>query len=149
MLLCLDREQRFIYIIGELFEFSDTIGSEVMEISKANFRVKLHRAKQQLYNFMGNKCGLINKKNPCRCVKKTVGFIKKGYVDPINLHFQQEQITTIGKVANKKVNAFDNEVITDYQKLFQNHPFVQSPDNLRSIKKLRSSKSIKETFNLD
>lgn len=62
MLLCLDREQRMIYIIGELFEFKDTIGSEIMEISKENFRVKLHRAKQQLYNFMNNKCGLINKK---------------------------------------------------------------------------------------
>ena len=57
MLLCLDREQRMIYIIGELFEFTDTIGSEIMEISKENFRVKLHRAKKQLYSFMDNKCG--------------------------------------------------------------------------------------------
>ncbi|WP_142784131.1 RNA polymerase sigma factor [Changchengzhania lutea] len=149
MLLCLDREQRFIYIIGELFEFSDTIGSTVMEITKANFRVKLHRAKQQLYNFMNDKCGLVNKKNPCRCARKTTGFIEKGYVDPINLHFQKERITTIGKVANKKANAYDNEVINDYQQLFHNHPFVQSPDNLKSIKKLLSSKSIKDTFNLD
>ncbi|MBL4704041.1 MAG: RNA polymerase sigma factor [Flavobacteriales bacterium] len=149
MLLCLDREQRFIYIIGELFEFSDTIGSEVMEISKANFRVKLHRAKTQLYGFMNNKCGLINKDNPCRCARKTAGFIKKGYVDPVNLYFQKERITTIGKLANKKVNAFDNEVINDYQKLFQNHPYVKSPDQLKTVKKLLSTKSIKETFGLE
>lgn len=149
MLLCLDREQRFIYIIGELFEFSDVIGSEVMEISKANFRVKLHRAKTQLYNFMNNKCGLINHNNPCRCVRKTAGFIKKGYVDPINLHFQKDKITTIGKLVNKKVAAFDNEIINDYQQLFQNHPYVKSPNNLKSIKKLLSTKSIKETFDLE
>ncbi len=149
MLLCLDREQRFIYIIGELFEFSDTIGSAIMEITRANFRVKLHRAKKQLYNFMNNKCGLINQNNPCRCAKKTIGFIKMGYVDPINFHFQKDKITTIEKAANKKVNAYDNEVIKDYQQLFQNHPFVQSPDNLKSIKKLLSSKSIMETFDLD
>ncbi len=147
MLLCLDREQRLIYIIGELFEFTDTIASEIMEISKTNFRVKLHRAKQQLYNFMDNKCGLVNKKNPCRCARKTAGFIKMGYVDPINLHFQKERIISIGKVANKKVNAYDNEVIRDYQQLFQNHPFVQSPNSLKSIKKLLSSKTIKATFN--
>ncbi|MEX0359372.1 MAG: RNA polymerase sigma factor, partial [Allomuricauda sp.] len=61
MLLCLDREQRLIFIIGELFEFPDSVGSEIMEISKQNFRIKLHRAKKQLYNFMDHKCGLINK----------------------------------------------------------------------------------------
>ena len=80
MLLCLTPEQRLIFILGELFEFSDAVGSQVMEISKANFRVKLHRARTQLYDFMNHKCGLINKKNPCRCARKTAGFIKKGYV---------------------------------------------------------------------
>ncbi|MFK5974834.1 MAG: RNA polymerase sigma factor [Flavobacteriaceae bacterium] len=149
MLLCLTREQRFIYIIGELFEFSDTIGSEVMEISKANFRVQLHRTKKQLYNFMKNKCGLINKKNPCRCAKKTVSFIKMGFVDPIELHFQKDRITTIGKMANEKINDYDNKVLSDYQKLFQNHPFVQSPNNLKSVKKLLSSRLIIETFDLN
>lgn len=149
MLLCLDREQRFIYIIGELFEFSDRIGSEVMEISKGNFRIKLHRAKTQLYNFMNNKCGLINKANPCRCARKTAGFIKKGYVDPVNLHFQKDKITTINKLANKKVEDFDSVVLEDYRLLFQNHPYVKSPDSLKSIKELLSSKSIKDTFELE
>jgi RNA polymerase sigma factor (sigma-70 family) len=149
MLLCLNREQRFIYIIGELFEFSDAIGSEVMEISKGNFRIKLHRAKTQLYNFMNNKCGLINRENPCRCVRKTAGFIKKGYVDPINLHFQKDKITTISNLADKKVKDFDNAVLEDYRQLFQNHPYVKSPDSLKSIKELLSSKSIKDTFELE
>ena len=149
MLLCLDREQRMIYIIGELFEFKDIIGSEIMEISKENFRVKLHRAKQQLYNFMNNKCGLINKKNPCRCARKTSGFIKMGFVDPINLHFQKNTITEINKVIDKKVEIYNNEVISEYQKLFQEHPFLQSPDKLESIKSLLSSDSIKQTFNFD
>jgi RNA polymerase sigma factor (sigma-70 family) len=149
MLLCLDREQRMIYIIGELFEFKDIIGSEIMEISKENFRVKLHRAKQQLYNFMNNKCGLINKKNPCRCARKTSGFIKMGFVDPINLHFQKNTITEINKALDKKVETYNNEVISEYQKLFQEHPFLQSPDKLESIKSLLSSELIKQTFNFD
>ena len=149
MLLCLDREQRFIYIIGELFEFTDALGSQVMEISKANFRVKLHRAKTQLYNFMQNKCGLLNKNNPCRCARKTAGFIKLGYVDPVNLHFQKDKISTIEKQVNNKVTTYENAVINDYQKLFQQHPFVQSPQTLETIKKLLSSKSIKDTFELE
>lgn len=148
MLLCLDREQRFIFIIGELFEFSDTIGAEVMEITKENFRVKLHRAKTQLYNFMNHKCGLINKENSCRCAKKTVGFIKAGFVDPVNLYFQKEKISTVANTLIEKVNAYDVEVINDYKALYQQHPFVQSPDGLKSIRKLLSSKSIQDTFNL-
>ncbi|WP_106794306.1 RNA polymerase sigma factor [Aquimarina sp. Aq78] len=149
MLLCLDREQRMIYIIGELFEFTDTIGSEIMEISKENFRVKLHRAKKNLYNFMDNKCGLIKKSNPCRCAKKTAGFIKMGFVDPVHLHFQKNTITTINTVIDKKLETYNEEVITEYKQLFQEHPFLQSPDKLKSIKNLLSSKTIKETFNLE
>lgn len=149
MLLCLDREQRMIYIIGELFEFTDVIGSEIMEISKENFRVKLHRTKKQLYNFMDNKCGLINKNNPCRCARKTAGFIKMGFVDPVNLHFQKNTIANINKVIDKKIETYKDEVTSEYQKLYQEHPFLQSPDKLESIKNLLSSKTIKETFNFD
>lgn len=149
MLLCLDREQRLIYIIGELFEFTDTIGSEIMEISKENFRVKLHRAKQQLYNFMNDKCGLVNKKNPCRCARKTAGFIKLGFVDPQNLHFQKDAIASINKVIDKKVKSYSDEVVSQYQKLYQEHPFLESPDKLESIKELLSSDAVKKTFNLD
>jgi len=149
MLLCLDREQRMIYIIGELFEFKDTIGSDIMEVSKENFRIKLHRAKKQLYNFMDNKCGLINKNNPCRCARKTAGFIKMGFVDPVNLHFQKNTITNINNVIDKKVETYKGEIISEYQKLFQEHPFLQSPEKLESIKNLLSSKTIKETFNFD
>lgn len=148
MLLCLTREQRLIYIIGELFEFTDSIGSEIMEISKDNFRTKLHRTKKQLYNFMNQKCGLINKSNPCRCARKTSGFIKMGYVDPVNLHFQKDRLAEIHDVIDKKVDEYSTKVIKDYQHLFQEHPFLQSPDKLNSIKKLLSSEQIKNTFNL-
>ncbi|WP_103072558.1 RNA polymerase sigma factor [Aquimarina sediminis] len=149
MLLCLDREQRLIYIIGELFEFTDTVGSDVMEISKENFRVKLHRAKKQLYNFMDHKCGLLNKKNPCRCARKTAGFIKMGFVDPVNLYFQKDIIANINKVIDKKIESFSTDILSNYQQLFQEHPFLESPDKLASIKSLLSSKNIKDTFNLE
>ncbi|WP_431128040.1 RNA polymerase sigma factor [Flagellimonas flava] len=148
MLLCLDREQRLIFIIGELFEFPDSVGSEIMEMSKQNFRVKLHRAKKQLYNFMDNKCGLINKSNPCRCHRKTAGFIKMGYVDPKALHFQKDVVAKINEVVGSKVDTYSNEVLSEYQKLYQQHPFLRAPDKLASIKKLLSTDSIKETFNL-
>lgn len=149
MLLCLDREQRLIFIIGELFEISDIIGSEIMEMSRENFRIKLHRAKQQLYTFMDNKCGLINSNNPCRCARKTVSFVKMGFVDPVNLNFQKEVITTIGIAAGNKLQTLDDDIMVDYRELYRSHPFLKGPQNLEAIRQLLSSDKLRKTFNLD
>ena len=93
MLLCLDREQRLTYILGAIFEVSDTVAAEVLEITRENFRQRLARARRDLRNFMNDKCGLVNQANPCRCAKKTRGFIQAGYVDPDNLLFVRERIS--------------------------------------------------------
>ena len=77
MALCLDREQRLIYILGEIFEVTDGVGSELLEISRDNFRQKLARARRDLHNFMNERCGLVNRANPCRCANKTRGFCKR------------------------------------------------------------------------
>ena len=148
MLLCLDREQRLIYIIGELFGFKDTIGSEIMEITKENFRVKLHRARKQLYNFMNDKCGLINKSNPCRCAKKTAGFIKMGYVNPDNLYFQKHIVSKVDDSIKVKLDHFQNDIMGAYQKLFLEHPRVEFPDNANLLKNILHSDMVKKTFNL-
>lgn len=148
MLLCLDREQRLIFILGELFEFSDSIGSNILKISKENFRVKLHRAKQQLYTFLNNKCGLVNTQNPCRCKRKTAGFIKAGCVDAVNLQFQKDKIKSINAAVEAKINILDNEIKSEYQKLFQEIPFLKSKDQIEKITILLSSDIIKATFNI-
>ena len=149
MLLCLKPEQRMIYILGELFEFPDSLGSEIMEISKANFRIKLHRARKQLYTFMDGQCGLINKNNPCRCAKKTIGFIQKGYVNPDKLLFEQERVDTIDALVPQKTKALEKEGMPAYQKLFQEHPFLKGPEFLEGVKALLRSKGIGGTFNLN
>ncbi|EMY03822.1 hypothetical protein LEP1GSC029_0137 [Leptospira interrogans str. 2002000626] len=38
MLLCLNRDQRIIFILGEIFSVSDMVGSKIMSISRTNFR---------------------------------------------------------------------------------------------------------------
>lgn len=148
MLLCLNRDQRFIFIIGAIFNFSDDIGSQVMEISKGNFRVKLHRAKKDLFNFMNNNCGLIHKKNPCRCAKKTVASIKAGHIDPKKLLFQQSVISSIEKIASDKSTIFVREIIDNYQQLYQNHPFLKGPDFIKDIRNFLASSSLKYQYKL-
>ena len=60
MLLCLSREQRLIYVLGEIFGVSDVLGAELLDISRENYRQKLSRARRDLHNFMQDKCGLVN-----------------------------------------------------------------------------------------
>src|SRR5687767_441334 len=41
MLLCLDREQRLVYVLGEIFGVTDVTGAELMELSRDAFRQRL------------------------------------------------------------------------------------------------------------
>ena len=96
MLICLDRRQRLAFILGEYFGVTSELGGEVIGISPDNFRQLLSRALRDLYQFMNEKCGLVNAANPCRCAKKTRGFMEAGYVDPHRLEF------TKGRLASSK-----------------------------------------------
>jgi RNA polymerase sigma factor (sigma-70 family) len=125
MLLCLDREQRLVYILGEIFSIDHTIGAGLLVISKDNFRQKLARARRDLYNFMHNKCGLVNQSNPCRCEKKTKSFIKAGWVDKEKLKFNTDYIQTIADIAPQKLDELLSLSDTEYADLFKNQPFQE------------------------
>ncbi len=148
MLLCLDREQRLIFILGNIFGVNDEIGSEIMEISKVNFRQKLSRARRQLANFMTNKCGLMDKSNPCHCNKKTKLMIDAGHVDPKNLVFTKSHLRRIEIAAPQKSAELDDLYENKTVKLFRDHRFVNSPDFAKSIMEIVSSNEFRSLFNL-
>ena len=89
MLLCLDGRQRIVFILGEVFGVTDSVGAEVLDMSPANFRQILARARLDLYSFMAGNCGLVNQANPCRCARKTRGFIDQGYMSADRVQFAQ------------------------------------------------------------
>jgi RNA polymerase sigma factor (sigma-70 family) len=138
MLLCLDREQRVIYILGEIFGVTDTVGADLLAISPDTFRQRLTRARRDLHNFMNDKCGLVNPSNPCRCARKTRGFMQAGYVDPESLLFARERIRQVNDVATAKAAALTT---LDRQcgEVFQQHPFYESPDLVPALRRLLAS----------
>lgn len=148
MLLCLDREQRLIFILGNIFNVNDETGSGILEISKENFRQKLSRARKQLSNFMSNKCGLMDKNNPCHCSKKTRLMMDAGHVNPDNLLFSRKHLYSIEKVAPSKSNDLDNLFEKKAVKLFREHPFQQSPDFIRSLNAIIESREFKSIMNI-
>jgi RNA polymerase sigma factor (sigma-70 family) len=138
MLLCLDREQRLCYILGAIFGVSDTVAAEVLEISPENFRQRLARARRDLRNFMNDKCGLVNHANPCRCAKKTRGFIQAGHVDPENLLFVRERICEVREAAPKAYEAIKtlDDKCAD---IYRRHPFYKPPDLQRMLQQMLKS----------
>ena len=82
VLLCLDRDQRVAYVLGEIFEAPSKLAGEVLGISPAAFRKRLERSRRDLVAFMNEQCGLVDASNPCRCERKTRAFIEAGWVDP-------------------------------------------------------------------
>ena len=145
MLLCLDREQRLIYILGEIFGLTDAVGADLLEISRENFRQRLARARRDLHNFLDDKCGLVNKTNPCRCAKKTQGFIKAGFVDPRNLLFAREHATRVRDVAEKKCE--DLDALDDaYAELHRDHPFQEPADFVTALRTLINGSSFRSTL---
>jgi RNA polymerase sigma factor (sigma-70 family) len=135
MLLCLDREQRLVYILGEILGVTDLVGSELLEISRDNFRQKLSRARRDLHSFMQDRCGLVNQANPCRCAKKTQAFMRAGYVNPENLLFAREHVIRVREVASK---VHDDMASLDeaYAEIHRDHPFHSPPDFVAAVRDL-------------
>jgi len=128
MLLCLDKTQRMIYILGDMFEINHRLGAEIMGISATNFRVRLMRARNDLRSWMSQRCGLINPDNPCRCAKKTKGFIEAGVVNPDDLKFNAHYKMKIAELSRREATTFVDTVETLQKQIFQSHPF-QEPVN--------------------
>jgi len=147
MLLCLDREQRLLYILGEIFEVTDAVGAELLEISRENFRQRLARARRELHNFMNDKCGLVNRANPCRCDKKTRGFMQAGYVDPSHLLFARERIQQVREVVRMKSEALTT-LDEQYAEIYRQHPFHESPDLVQALRRLLESPGFRRATDL-
>jgi len=135
MLLCLDREQRLVYVLGEIVGVSDVVGAELLEVSREAFRQRLSRARRDLHQFMDRKCGLVNNANPCRCARKTQAFINAGFVDPAKLIFASAHLTRVRELApalHDDVNALD----AAYAAIYRDHPFQTPPALAGAIRAL-------------
>jgi RNA polymerase sigma factor (sigma-70 family) len=147
MLLCLDRAQRVIYILGAIFEVTDAVGAELLEISRENFRQRLARARRDLRNFMHDKCGLVNRANPCRCAKKTRGFMQAGYVDPEHLVFAREHLDQVREVVPTTSTAIAT-LDEQYAAIYRQHPFYEPPDLVQALRRLIDSPDFRRLTDL-
>jgi RNA polymerase sigma factor (sigma-70 family) len=148
MLMCLSREQRLIYIVGEVFEIDHILASEIFEITADNFRQKLSRARKDLHEWMHNRCGLVNKSNPCRCPKKTKGFIKSGWVNPENMKWHSNYSQKIKDLSETRIEEVLTEVDDIYARLYKEHPFKITKKSENIIEAIISNDNLRNAFKL-
>jgi hypothetical protein len=149
MLLCLNKEQRLIYIIGDIFGADHNIGSEIMDISKDNYRKKLSNARKDLHNFMQNKCGLVNKANPCRCHKKVTVAVDQGMVDAKNLLFNQKAFSTFKEQLEPDANYLVDESEQIFAELHRDHSYKTQFEKKNFLELILESPNWRDRLNLN
>lgn len=147
MLLCLTREQRIVFILGEILGLKSEMAAEICDMTAENFRQQLSRVRRDLYAFMQNKCGLVNKDNPCRCHRKTRGFIKAGYVDPQNIRFAAHHYDNARIYSEKTADVLCN-LDAEYGQMFRRLPTYDADGAALTVQGLLASTEFKEVFQL-
>ena len=124
MLLCLGREARMAFILGEVFDVPAADAAALCAISGATYRKRLSRAKAAIREYMEQQCGLVNPTNACRCSRRVGAAIQLGRVTPGQLHFVDSDTS----VVNEGVR--EMEQLHDAAAVFHSAPMYRAPQRL-------------------
>lgn len=149
MLLCLDREQRMSFVLGEIFEASDTVAADVLGISRDNARQRLSRAREQLRQFLSGRCGLVDPRGTCQCARKTQGFIRQGIVDPTRLRFTQAHLDRAKEQAALGVRGVEGYVEQAHARLLRAQPMAEPARFARVLRDLFERPEVRRTLGLE
>ncbi len=90
MLLCLDLPHRVAYVLGDVLELDHLEASEILEISKDNFRQRLSRARKQVLTFSSAYCGVVSEDAKCNCSRRLPKAVELGRVNKQSLVYSIE-----------------------------------------------------------
>ena len=91
----------------------------------------------------------MNPNNPCRCAKKTKGFIKDGLIDKSRLQFKTEVVKEIKEIATENNNKLDNLIEGKYLAFFRNQPYEGRDITEDLLKTILFNKDIIDLFKLN
>lgn len=128
MLLCLNRMQRVVFIMGAILGIGGRAASRILEITEGNFRKILSRARKRLANYMGDRCGLLDPGKPCSCERSVAPSVRDGYIDTLSLVFNANGAPAIREILSLGRARLDNVEYKLCQDLYRDHPFQESPD---------------------
>jgi RNA polymerase sigma factor (sigma-70 family) len=132
MLLCLDRDHRLAYILGDVFGVTSQEAAEIVGISPVAYRKRLSRARSRLHGFIERKCGLVNPTNPCRCARRVDHAVRVGRVDPDQLLFATHPVRLEPDAAAREV-VREMEQLHSAADLLRGHPDYAAPGKVTEV----------------
>jgi RNA polymerase sigma factor (sigma-70 family) len=141
-LLCLDGRQRLVFILGEIFGVSDEVGAEIAEVTPANFRKILSRARRDLYEYLRDNCSLVDPEASCRCVRKTRAFVQSGFVDPENLQFAAGHVRRVRDIADRRADELTEAYMKVAADVYRNHPLYEPREQAAMLRRALESVSL-------
>ena len=126
MLLCLSRDDRIAYVLGDVFQLHGDDAAYVCSVSPAAFRQRLARARSRLRGFMTAWCGHVDEAAPCRCSKRVAPAIASGRVDPANLLFAGERKRALPVVESTR----EMDALHRMSRVFTEHPTRRPPERV-------------------
>lgn len=124
MLLCLSREERLAYIIGDIFALEGDDAARALGVRPPAYRKRLSRARERLRAFMRVHCGLVNPAAACACRRRVAAAVARGRVDPMHPLFagvpRDEAIAGTREV----------EALHNIAGVFRRQPRYAAPDRL-------------------
>ena len=91
LLVCLSRPLRMAYILGDIFEMTDTEASDVLDVPAGTYRQRLRRARSAVSGFMQSHCGIQSAKAPCRCENRIAPALGMGRIAKGAAHLDSDQ----------------------------------------------------------
>ncbi|MHB8137636.1 MAG: RNA polymerase sigma factor [Smithellaceae bacterium] len=145
ILLCLNRMERIVLILGAIFEVTDRIGAEICDISQANFRKILSRSRKKVAEYFQRNCSLFDEHNPCKCSEQVSYLINLGLIKPGDMNIKRNSLGAIRTVVGKTITDIEDSY-SKFLTLYQDQPFFKGPDMVIWLKELLKRNNMNEIF---
>lgn len=128
MLMCLEKEDRMIFLFSSLLNLKSNVASEILGLSPDLFRKRLSRAKKKLMNFIDENCGLVNPDNPCKCKQRVNYALLQGRISPNQKYYSSVDFVENETSLSKKI--LEMEELEDMGTIFKNNPSYKMPSEI-------------------
>ncbi len=132
MLLCLDRQHRLAYILGEILELDHNEGAAISGTTAAAFRQRLSRARKSVASFTARVCGIVDERNACRCASRACHAIGAGRVRLGSPLFGPAVRETARRFGDLEAEVRRLETLRRAAALYRAHPPFTAPDELKA-----------------
>lgn len=99
VLICLDREHRIAYILGDILGVSSDDGGYICDVPPATYRKRLSRARQRVRDHLSTHCGLVSDTAACRCPKRVDVALRIGRIRRDRLEFVDATVEDHRRIA--------------------------------------------------